>query len=378
MLQRLHAVAAAALLTVATYAAAAELREGHPTSHTVQRGDTLWSIAAKFLDKPWRWPEIWQANPQIENPHRLFPGDVISLAYLDGSGGQRPVLTTTPAAARGGDAITTVPLADIEAFLEDRMVVEDIDDLPHVVALEGDRLRASEGQIAYIRGLSGVSVGDTIRLVRPAFVFRLPAANRRNNIIPDSLDHRGDTTYRDWPNTWGSVASREGETLGIELTRQALARVTQVQGDVTLALLVEGPGDVRAGDRALAGGMPPYDATFLPRPAASIPEHARVLAVADTSLAAGPNSVVALSVGSRDGIRNGTVFSAWRPGTNTPDDAANRNWVAAQVDKVQLPDEFSGRVMVFRTFDRVSYALVMDAIRPVQVDDRLKEPDATQ
>ena len=377
MLQRLHAVAAAALLTVATYAAAAELREGHPTSYTVQRGDTLWTIAARFLDKPWLWPEIWQANPQIENPHRLFPGDVISLAYLDGPEGRRPVLTTTPAAARSEDAITTVPLRDIEAFLEDRMVVEDIDDLPHVVALEGDRLRASEGQIAYIRGLSGVSVGDTIRLVRPAFVFRLPAENRRNNIIPDSLDHRGDTTYRDWPNIWTSAVARDGETLGIELSRQAIARVTQVQGEVTLALLVDGPGDVRVGDRALAGGMPPYDATFLPKPAADIPEHARVLAVADTSFAAGPNSVVALSVGREDGVENGTVFSAWRPGTATPDDAANANWVAAQIDKVQLPDEFSGRLMVFRTFDRVSYALVMDAIRPVQVDDRLKGPDAT-
>ena len=374
MFKQLCAITAAALLTVATYAAAVEVREGHPSSYTVQRGDTLWGIAGRFLSKPWLWPEVWQANPQIENPHLIFPGDVLSLAYLDG----RAVVQTIQMGPREGAAVSTVPQAEIEPFLNETSVVSSIDDLPHVVSLEGDRLRAAEGQIAYIRGLSGASVGDTLTIVRPSFLFRLPAERRRNNVLPSRLDFRGDEAYTDWPSAWRSAVSRDGETLGYELTRQALVRVTQVQGEITLGLVVEGPADVREGDRVIPAEAQPYSNSFLPQAPGSIPEYAAVLAVSDASLAAGPSSVIALAVGSRDGVENGTVFSTWRPGTRVPDDVRSRNRISAQNDTVQLPDEYTGQVMVFRTFDKVSYALVMDGIRPITVGDRLKQPDAAQ
>ena len=374
MFKRFCAITAAAMLTVASYAAAVEMRGGHPTSYTVQRGDTLWGIAGRFLSKPWLWPEIWQANPQVENPHRIFPGDVLSLVYLDG----RAVIQTTQTGSRQDIAITTVPLADIEPFLRQTSVVSSIDDLPYVVSLEGDRLRAAEGQMTYIRGLAGVSVGDTLTIVRPSFLFRLPVESRRNNVLPSRLDFRGDEAYTDWPSAWHSAVNRTGETLGYELTRQALVRVTQVQGEITLGLVVEGPADVREGDRVIPAEVQPYDDSFLPQAPGSIPNDAAVLAVADASLAAGPNSVIALAAGSRDGVKNGTVFSTWRPGTLTPDNVRNRNRISAQSDTVQLPDEYTGQVMVFRTFDKVSYALVMDGIRPITVGDRLKQPDAAQ
>ena len=373
MFKRLCAVTAAALLTVASYAAAVEMREGHPTTYTVQRGDTLWDIAGRFLTQPWLWPEIWQANPQIENPHRIFPGDVISLAYLDG----RAVVQTTQAGPRTEPAITTVPLAEIEAFLRQSSVVSDFEDLPHVVGVEEDHLRGVEGQNVYIRGLQGAGVGDTITLVRPAHHFRLPAERRIVNTIASDLDHRGDETYRDVRSAWGRDLAR-GESLGVELQRQALARITQVQDDVAVALIVEGPADVRVGDRAVPAEAQPYDDSFLPKSPTSIPAHAAVIGIADASLASGPRGVVALAVGSADGVENGTVFSTWRPGKSVPDDVKNANRVAANADRVQLPDEFTGRVMVFRTFDRVSFALIMDGIRPVQVGDKLKAPDATQ
>lgn len=373
MFKRLCAVAVAALLTVASYAAAIEMREGHPTTYTVQRGDTLWDIAGRFLTKPWLWPEIWQANPQIQNPHRIFPGDVISLAYLDG----RAIVQTTQAGPRSEPAITTVPLADIEPFLRQSSVVSDFDDLPHVVGVEEDHLRGAEGQNVYIRGLEGATVGDTITLVRPTHHFRLPAERRITNTLASALDHRGDETYRDVRSAWGRDLAR-GESLGYELTRQALARITQVQDDVVVALLVDGPADVRAGDRAVALEAQPYDDSFLPQAPTSIPDHAAVIGIADAGLAGGPNSVVALAVGSADGVKNGTVFSTWRPGKSVPDDVKNANRIAASRDKVQLPDEFTGRVMVFRTFDRVSYALVMEGIRPVMIGDTLKGPDAMQ
>jgi hypothetical protein len=245
MFKRLCAVTAAALLTIGTYAAAVEMREGHPSTYVVQRGDTLWGIAGRFLSKPWLWPEIWQANPQIENPHRIFPGDVISLAYLDG----KPVLSTQPG-PRSEPAITTIPLSDIEPFLRQSQVVSSLEGLPHVVSLESERLRGAEGQMAYVRGLSGVSVGDTVMLVRPTHHFRLPAERRRLNTIPTELDFRGDETYRDVRSAWGRDLAR-GESLGYELTRQGLGRVTQVQGDVTLVLLVDSTADVRVGDRVV-------------------------------------------------------------------------------------------------------------------------------
>ena len=373
MFKRLCAVTAAALLTVATYAAAVEMREGHPTTYTVQRGDTLWGIAGRFLTKPWLWPEIWQANPQIENPHRIFPGDVISLAYLDG----RPVLSTTRSGPRSEPAITTIPLTDIESFLRQNSVVTDFEDLPHVVAVEEDHLRGAVGQNVYIRGLQGAKAGDTLTLVRPSQHFRLPAARRITDTLPSDLDHRGDEAYRSVRSAWGRDLAH-GDSLGYELTRQALARVTQVQGEVTVALLVEGPADVRPGDRAVPAEAQPYDDSFLPRAPTSIPAHAAVIAIADAGLSGGPNTVVALAAGSADGVKNGTVFSTWRPGDAVPDDVLHANRLRAATDKVQLPDEFTGRVMVFRTFDRVSYALVMEGIRPVMVGDKLKGPDATQ
>ena len=95
MFNRLLAVAAATLFTLAGGVIAAELREGHPSTYVVQKGDTLWDIAGRFLGKPWLWPEIWQANPQVENPHLIFPGDVLSLAYLDGE----PRVSAMPGAA---------------------------------------------------------------------------------------------------------------------------------------------------------------------------------------------------------------------------------------------------------------------------------------
>ena len=373
MFKRLCAVTAAALLTVATYAAAVEMREGHPTTYTVQRGDTLWGIAGRFLTKPWLWPEIWQANPQIENPHRIFPGDVISLAYLDG----RAVVQTTQAGPRTEPAITAIPLSEIEAFLRQSSVVSEFEDLPHVVAVEEGHLRGAEGQNVYIRGLSGAQVGDTITLVRPTHHFRLPAARRITNTIPSELDFRGDETYRDVRSVWGRDLAR-GESVGYEMTRQSHARITQVQDELAIGLLVDTTADVRPGDRAVPAEARPYDDSFMPKAPTSIPEHAAVIGIADAGLTGGPSSVVALAVGSADGVSNGTVFSTWRPGEAVPDDVKNANRIAAARDTVQLPDEFTGQVMVFRTFDRVSYALVMDGIRPVRIGDVLKSPDATQ
>ena len=174
MLKRLRTVIAVATLTVATYAAAVELRGDHPDTYVVQRGDTLWDIAGKFLQRPWLWPEIWQANPQIQTPHLIYPGDVISLAYLN-----RVAVQEGP---RDEAPVSGVPLSEIEPFLKNLRVVDEFEHLPYVVGFEGDRLRASMDQVAYVKGLADAQPGhyspQAPRLCKPAALQSRPLPQR--------------------------------------------------------------------------------------------------------------------------------------------------------------------------------------------------------
>jgi len=136
----------------------------------------------------------------------------------------------------------------------------------------------------------------------------------------------------------------------------------------------EGVEGYSVGDRVLATEAQPYDLQFLPRAAESIPENARILAVADGMLA-GPRIVVALNVGARDGIRNGHVFSIWHEGAVRPDNVFNTNKIQAKADKAAMPDDFVGNLMVFRTFDKVSLALILDAKRAIHVGDVARKPE---
>lgn len=381
MLKRLLAVSAAALMTVGSYAIATELRGDHPSTYTVVKGDTLWDIAGRFLKKPWQWPEIWQANPQIKNPHLIYPGDVISLAYLDG----KPTLSHGEGGPRirVGEPVGAVPLADVQAFLKQLEVRgEDIRSLPHVIGLEDDRLVASAGQTAYVRGLAA-QPGETVRFVRPTarYVKVNPKPGSQRDGVT-SLDFRGRPTHYDgetfWSEAWQHEKDGSGSFLGYEVMTHALGEVTQVRGDLTVVVLRDEQRDVRVGDRVVAYEERPYDASFFPHPPASVPAGARILAVADGLYGAGTRSVVALAAGRNQGVDNGTTFSVWTPGMVVPDRVKHGNLLAAKNDKVTLPDEFVGNVMVFRTFDNVSYGLLMDGIKPVRVNDLLKHPDATQ
>jgi hypothetical protein len=371
---------AVALLTVATYAAAQGVRGDHPDTYVVQRGDTLWDIAGRFLQRPWLWPEIWQANPQIHNPHLIYPGDVISLAYLNRLG--------VAGGPREGAPINAVPLSDIEPFLKDLRVVDSVDGLPYVVGLEDDRLRASRGQVAYVRGLANAAVGSRYAVVRPTVRYaHLERAGLCCDIFPTAdLDFRG-RRDADFQQFWTNAVfpEKSHELLGLELMRVNLGTVTrgEVGGIQASTLLLDDEGrEVRIGDRLIAVDAQPYDLQFFPHPPKVQTEYgrARVLAVADMLTTGGPRDVVALSVGAREGVDNGTVFSIWREGSNVADrveKGADRDPDTVFFEnKVRLPDEFAGHVMVFRTFDRVSYGLVMDSIKPSRVGYHLKHPDA--
>lgn len=376
MFERTRTVVAVAMLTVATYATAVEVNGGHPETYVVQKGDTLWDISARFLKKPWLWPEIWQANPQVKNPHLIYPGDVLSLAYLD-----RVVAQPGP---RQEAPINAIPLSQVEPFLKQLSVVDEIDSLPYVVALEDNRLRATTGQTAYVRGLEGAQVGQRWAVVRPTVRYSLPKPT-------EDLTANGDVTPGSgnlWKN-FVAAPSKRNEMLGYELSQLNVGTVVKVpddRSDVT-SIALQGRTDgreVRAGDRLVPVEATPYDLQFFPHAPAAQTEglDIRVLAVTDMYLVGGPRDVIAISAGSANGIDNGTVVSLWRQGRHVahrmkyPGSSRMDDSLTDGAGRVSLPDEYAAHAMVFRTFDKVSYALVMQGVKPVLVGYSAKHPDA--
>lgn len=374
--------AVAALLTFAAVAVAQEFRQGHPDTYVVKRGDTLWDIAGRFLKRPWAWPEIWQANPQIRNPHLIYPGDVLSLSYLNRLGAEPGPRAEAP--------VNAVALSDVEPFLKDIRIYDRINDLPYVVALEEERLIGSTGDVVYVRGLGDVQPGQRFAVLRPVQEYTM---GRRRSCCAlvgrDDLDYAGRRDVDNWERFWTESMLAEGgvmEHLGYEMRKVNAGVITrgEVGGiQVSTLLLDDRNREVRAGDKVVPVESIPYDLQFFPHaPAQQFPyQKAQVLAVADMLTTGGPRDVVALSVGARDGIDNGTVFSVWRVGNSivdrveTPMEYRDEDLVGNN-RKLRLPDEYASHVMVFRTFDKVSYGLVMDATRPTRVGYELKHPDA--
>ncbi|CCH14290.1 LysM peptidoglycan-binding domain-containing protein [Stenotrophomonas maltophilia] len=375
MLLRFRTVVAAAMLTVAAYATAVEVNGGHPDTYVVRKGDTLWDIAARFLQKPWLWPEIWQANPQIANPHLIYPGDVLSLAYLDR-------VTVSQAGPRQEAPIDAIPLAQVEPFLKQLSVVASVKQLPYVVGLEDSRLRVSGGDTVYVR-LADAQVGQRWAVVRPTVRYAQPKPT-------EDLTANGDVTPGSG-NLWkayNAPNARRG-VLGYELAQVATGTITQIAGGkVEASTLVldknVGGREVRAGDRLVPVEARPYDLQFVPHvPAAGVEGvDVRVLAVTDMFTAGGPRDVIAISAGRAQGVDNGTVFSLWRPGRHVahrmkyPTSSRMDDSLSTGAGRVSLPDEYAAHAMVFRTFDNVSYALVMQGVKPVQVGYNALHPDA--
>ncbi|MDH1389507.1 LysM peptidoglycan-binding domain-containing protein, partial [Stenotrophomonas sp. GD03701] len=376
MLLRFRTVVAAAMLTVAAYATAVEVNGGHPDTYVVRKGDTLWDIAARFLQKPWLWPEIWQANPQIANPHLIYPGDVLSLAYLD-----RVTVAAQPG-PRQEAPIDAIPLAQVEPFLKQLSVVDSIEQLPYVAGLEEERLRATSGHAVYVR-LADAQVGQRWAVVRPTVRYAQPKPT-------EDLTANGDVTPGSG-NLWRAYSApnhRRG-VLGYELAQVATGTITHVAGGkVEASTLVldknEGGREVRAGDRLVPIEARPYDLQFVPHvPAAGVEGvDVRVLAVTDMFTAGGPRDVIAISAGRTQGVDNGTVFSLWRPGRHVahrmkyPNSSRTDDSLSTGAGRVSLPDEYAAHAMVFRTFDNVSYALVMQGVKPVRVGYNALHPDA--
>src|SRR5690348_17058510 len=375
MIRKIIVLLAGMLVTVAVYAAGAQLRADHPDTYTVRRGDTLWDISAKFLSKPWLWPEIWQANPQVRNPHLIYPGDVLNLSFING-----PRLRLEPSVHREGEAIPAIPLDQLRLFLKDMRVMnaDEVKSSPYVVGFEENRLRGAVGQNLYVRGLKA-EPGQRFAIVRPTHTFRSFAADEGDqageDVVGHTLDNDVSMVRTPWEEDFRDDGHYgEGDSLGVEVSVIGTAETLR-GGDPSTLLLLDATQEIRSGDRILPLDGPTYDPYYYPHAPRSVSANARVIAFADAMDAAGPRQVVALSIGAKDGVDNGQTFAIFQPGKTSHDDVASSSWSRGSGEHVTLPDEFVGHVMVFRTFDRVSYGLVMDGLRPVHRGDRLVMPE---
>jgi hypothetical protein len=375
MIKKIIVLLAGMLVTVAVYAAGAQLRADHPDNYTVRRGDTLWDISAKFLSKPWLWPEIWQANPQVRNPHLIYPGDVLNLSFING-----PRLRLQPQVHPEGDAVAAIPLSELKMFLKNMRVMDSnaVSSAPYVVGLEESRLRGAVGQNIYVRGLQG-EPGQRWAIVRPSHVFRGFEQQDPNDADNDIAAHDLDSNAAMVNAPWGEDSRHDGhygkgDDLGVEVSVIGTAETLRT-GDPSTLLLLNSTQEIRSGDRVMPIDNSPYDASYYPHAPKSVPANAHINGFADAMDAAGSRQVVMLSIGAKDGVDNGQTFTIYEPGETIHDDVASNSWRRGVGKTVTLPDEYVGHVMVFRTFDRVSYGLVMDGLRPVHIGGRLRMPE---
>lgn len=340
MKKRILGLLGACLLLGQAMAQEPELRSDYPEEYTVVKGDTLWDISSTFLSNPWMWPEIWHVNPQIANPHLIYPGDVIRLVYFDGkprivvdSSNRVVKLSPKVRTLDEGEAIPTIPLDKINNFLSRSRVVtqEELDRAPHVVSGESKRLVLGKGDRLYARGTfdSDVAVYGVYR--------------------------RGDT-YID-PET--------GELLGIQAMDIGSGRMRALDGEVATLLMTRTTEEVRVGDRLLSEEQRSIDANFFPS-APKVDVNAQIIAVEGGVTQVGKMDVVVINRGDREGITVGNVLAVYKRGGTVKD--------RVKGDMVTLPDERAGLVMVFRTFEKVSLGLVLEADRPLAIRDLARNP----
>jgi hypothetical protein len=378
------------MLAGAAMAQDVSVRSDHPDEYVVVKGDTLWDISGKFLEQPWQWPAIWHANPQIANPHLIYPGDRISLVYIDGQprlmvNGGKPTVRLSPEIRRlPREPIPPIEWSAIEKFITNARVLmpDDFSDLPYVVANESQRHLATERDLTYVRGMDG-RIGEEFAIVRKRFTFYDDnGVMQRGKNLRFAEHARIVDEYPD--NIWNSTLEwrrKNPPILGVEFWDIAVGRLVK-QGDPATLEIQSGRTEVREGDFVLPIDDHAFPDQLLPHAMDPIPEGIEVIALTQARYGAGHYQVIALSAGNNQGLEPGLVFSAFRPGKRIQDEVKYPigSWADQKTlngSKVTLPDQYSAHVLVFRVFDEVSYAMIMNGKRPVRERDIMKHPDET-
>jgi len=326
------------------------LNPNAPESYVVKRGDTLWGIAKVFLRDPWFWPEIWQVNPQVHNPHLIYPGDTLRLVYIDGKpaivlqrGDAARVLPRVRSQPLEG-AVTAIPYETVAAFMSKPSVLarEQIKSAPYVLASRDVHVVIADGDTVYARGFSApVELGTHYNFVRIGDALRDPDDNR--------------------------IVGYDGVFTGA-------GHVTRA-GDPATLVMTESARETEAGDKLFAGGVDvPLD--FIPTPPKT-KVSGRIISVSNGVTVIGQYEVVVINRGARDGLAPGNVLAVFDAGAVIKD-TANKDFLHSTTrlvsPSVRLPDERSGTFMVFKTFDTLSYGLIMEATDLIRVGDRVSNP----
>ena len=353
-----------------------ELAPNAPDSYTVKRGDTLWAISGVFLRNAWRWPELWGMNmTEVQNPHRIYPGQQLYLEKADGrarlrmgqpggAAGQPPTDTVrvTPRTRFESVADTSIPTLQpnaIEPFLAEPVILGEgeLDLAPRLVATTDTRVMMGRGDRAYARGRTGTPL-----------VLADPRRSAEFRVFRTAIPLKDPIT--------GAVLGYEAKYLGkAELVRSESVQTVDKIGGGTEQVIVPATVDIVSareemliGDRLLP--EPPRQFTsYVPRAPAQAVAGSIVSVYGDAVTYAGQNQVVVINKGRADGVESGHVLAILKDGGRVDDRSQ-----AGERAPLKLPDERNGLLMVFRTFDRLSYALVLEIADTVKVGDRVVNP----
>jgi len=312
-----------------------------PSSYVVQPGDTLWDISARFLTDPWYWPEIWHINPQVANPHLIYPGDTLALTWVDGqprvtlaSGGPMrlsPRVRENPLT----DAVRAIPYDRVAAFMSRPTVLaaEQVKGAPYVAYGRDDRLISAVGNDIYVRRLGNARVGNRYSIYHLADQLKDPDDG-------DVLGYQGVFTGEADLKRLGDPSTM----LVVDSTRETL------EGDILLPLMGEQKMD------------------FIPRaPKARI--DGKIMSVMDQRTVVAENDIIIINRGKRHGLEPGHVLEIWQAGMKVRDITEH-----AVSRSMETPEERLGLFMVFKTYDRLSYGLALESDREIHVGDMVRTP----
>lgn len=355
-----------------------ELAANAPDEYTIKRGDTLWAISGLFLRSPWRWPELWGMNLQdIKNPHRIYPGQKL---YLEKKDGRATLRTSRSASASDGapviapnDTVRVSPrtryesLADsaiptlkpnlIEPFLTEPMVVnqDELSSAPRIVATQENRVLLTQGDRAYARGQGGKPLIDAggkqqvYRVFHNATPLKDPISGE---ILGYEAEYAGKALLAQSETTLGTT-DKDGKTS---------SEIIPASIDIVAA-----KEEMQVGDR-LVPEPERQLLSYTPRAPSGTVDGRIVSVYGNAVVNAGQNQVVAINLGSKHGIESGHVLAILKAGARMVD-KTDPAW-----PNIKLPDERNGLLMVFRTFEKVSYALILDIRDGVRIGDRLVSP----
>ncbi|GGY49741.1 hypothetical protein GCM10011297_23400 [Bacterioplanes sanyensis] len=343
------------LLCLSTTVAALPLKADAPERYQVKDGDTLWDISERFTNDPWQWPEIWYLNRQIEDPHLIFPGDMLALIDVNGErrvtvvkrGDSARTIKLSPGSEPGTmkmhptvrvepieSAIPAIPMDAIRGFLRDHRVVgpKELDNAPRVLAGQEGRILMGAGGTVYARGKIGNKVAAAYSIYRRGQVYRDPETD---------------------------------EVLGLEALDIGQGRVTAVDDDILTLELERTNQHVSVGDLLLQTEDRRLMSRFIPQsPKQDV--SGQILAVSGGVSQVGQFDVVVLNRGERDGLEAGSVLLVNKAGEVVYD--------RAEDEYVRLPSERAGIMMVFRTYEKMSYGLIMRATKALRVGDQFVSP----